>query len=150
MEKWIYRIIIAALALSGLGYFIFWSTVPGDSDANFQSRAVPAELAGKVFHWRYDNGWDFRVEMQPEALYWEGMAKSFEGMKAKVHPQYTKIDDGMYFLTWEIPMIGLDSLVINFPDRKVYAHSKANAKFYSVVGEIYCSGLEETCEKPQR
>ena len=150
MEKWIYRVVIAIMVIISLGYFVFWNSVPGDSDANFQTRSVPAELEGKVFHWRYDIGWDFRVEMQSDALYWEGMAMSFEGMKAKVHPQYTKLSDDLYFLTWEVPMVGLDSVVINFAERTIYAHSKANSKFYSVKGEIYCSGLEEECEKPRR
>jgi hypothetical protein len=149
IEKIFYRITLLAILTLGIGYYLFWQYVPPDADDRFLTSTIPAELDGQVFHWRYDIGWDFRIEMHDGLIYWEGMSGFFEGKKATVSPHYRKIRDQMYFISWPIPGIGVDSVVVDLEQHKVYGHSKANSKFFFVAGEVYCVSMEQSCAPPQ-
>ena len=149
MEKNFYRVVFALLVLSlGSYYLFFWRAQPFET--THQQTSIPPELENRVFNWKYDIGWDFRVEMTREKVYWEGLTGTFEGMSHTVYPHYTKINDHTYFITWPITRIGVDSLVVDVKNNKVYAHTKANAKFYAIQGDIYCDSVDAECTPPKR
>lgn len=133
-------------------YAIFWKIVPQIDESVLVSN-IPTELKGQTFHWRYDVvGWDLRVLMGEDGtVYWEGLEEPFRGTMATVHPHFTKIRDHMYFITcWQIP-IGFDLIVVDLEEDHVYAHSKANSKFASISGYVYCNSLkEQSCEPPKK
>ena len=116
-------------------------------DPKFLQSHIPEELAGKVFHWRYDIGWDFRVQLTEGNLHWEGFGGRFKGMRRAVQPHYRKVRDGIYFLTWNTPF-GFDSLVIDLKENLLYAHNGLGPSMLSISGEIYCNGLRQECEAP--
>ncbi len=118
-------------------------------DPKFLQSDIPEELAGKVFHWRYDIGWDFRVQLTQDNLYWEGFGGMFKGMRRAAQPHYRKVRDGIYFLTWKNP-VGFDSLVIDLKENLLYAQNGLGPSMVSISGEIYCNGLRQECEPPQR
>lgn len=147
MELKLHRAIFVLLILAGIGYSIFWNTMPGGSEA-FQKSETPAELLNHDFSWRYENGWDFNITINEDGLHWQGIGGDFDGMSMSVHPHYRKVAENIYFVTWVVPYAGLDSLVIDFNENKVFAHSKANSKFFSLEGEIYCNDMHQACAKP--
>ncbi|MEM7335331.1 MAG: hypothetical protein AAF490_24855 [Chloroflexota bacterium] len=149
MEKNIYRFILSLFVVAAVGYGVFWTSVPV-VDEQYEVASVPPELENQVFHWRYNIGWDFRVLMDEEGLHWEGFAGDFEGQTATVDPRYTKVQESLYFITWNVPYIGYDSLVLDFENNLVYAHSKGNSKSVAIAGEIYCNGFIESCEPPRQ
>ena len=116
-------------------------------DPKFLQSHIPEELAGKVFHWRYDIGWDFRVQLTEGNLHWEGFGGRFKGMRRAVQPHYRKVRDGIYFLTWKTPF-GFDSLVIDLKENLLYAHNGLGPSMLAISGEIYCNGLRQECEAP--
>lgn len=136
MELKFYRIALSLIVLASLGYAVFWNLVPQGSE-EFQQSAVPKELIDQSYSWRYENGWDFEITIDINGLHWKGIGGDFDGMSMSVKPHYRKIAENIYFVTWIVPYAGFDSLVINFESGKVYAHSKANSKFFSLEGEIY-------------
>ena len=149
MELKIYRVLLTFFCLAGIAYyFLFYSSKP--VEITHQESTIPDALKGRVFHWRYDIGWDFRIEMTPEQVYWEGVGGWFDGVAATVFPHYTHINDDIYFVTWRIPFIGVDSLVLDLENQNVFAHVKANNRFYAVAGEIYCDSAVADCEVPAR
>jgi len=149
MELKVYRALLALLLLTGFAYyFLFYNAKPDET--THQESTIPVALEGRVFHWRYDIGWDFRIEMTKEEVYWEGVGGFFDGVAATVSPHYTPISDDIYFVTWRIPFIGVDSLVLDLGNQKVFAHVKANNRFYAVAGEIYCDSEIADCEAPVR
>ena len=150
MELKIYRAIIGLAVVIGIGYAIFWNVSP-QIDEQYLESTIPAELQNQVFHWRYDVGWDFRVEIGEDEIYWEGLEEPFEGWLETVDPHITKVGENLYFATWLVPTAnGFDSLVIDFENSRVYAHSKGNSKFAEISGEIYCDGRVDECVPPRR
>lgn len=149
METKIYRVFITLLVLGVGGYAIFWSKTP-QIEEQYLTSTIPPELQDQVFHWRYDVGWDFRVEIASDAIHWEGLEEPFEGWTVSVEPHITQIREDIYFMTWEVPYVGFDSLVLDLENGRVYAHSKGNSKFANISGEIYCDGRVEACEPPRK
>ncbi len=148
IELRVYRILIIIGIIAGIGYSLFYFNVP-NIDPVFEETEIPAELIDKSFAWRYDIGWDFYVEIKEDSIVWTGLAGDFDGMEATVYPQYSKISDDIYFVTWEIDMVnGFDSLVINMEDNTIFGHCKANSKFVEIEGEIYYNELNNTGTKP--
>lgn len=141
LEVKVYRIIMVCIVVGVVGFLAYYNFIPNVSEEQYQS-TIPEELVGKEFNWRYNIGWDFHIEMDEEGLHWEGLAGDFEGRKESVQPQYTKIGDNMYFITWNVSNFIYDSIVLDFENDKVYAHSRANKNFVAIEGEIYVNGLE--------
>ncbi len=148
MELKLYRILIALLLLGAVGFGLFWHLVPG-TNSQHQHSTTPSELIGHNFHWRYENGWDFHVQIQDGVLHWEGVASDFEGIQTTVKPHFRQIREDLYFITWPLTVVGFDSLVLDLEAKQVFAHSKANAKFFSLQGEVYCDGRTEQCMAPK-
>jgi len=149
MEINLYRLLLVLLLVGAAGYyFLIWRGTPAET--RFQESSIPVALKDRVFHWRYNIGWDFRVKMTEEGVHWEGFAGTFEGMTATVFPHYSQIREDVYFVTWPIPGAGVDSLVLDLRNKKVFGHIKANAKFYVIEGEIYCDSASMECETPTR
>ena len=73
----------------------------------------------------------------------------FKGMRRAAQPHYRKVRDGIYFLTWKNP-VGFDSLVIDLKENLLYAQNGLGPSMVSISGEIYCNGLRQECEPPQR
>ncbi len=149
MRKIISIVVGVLVGLALIGYIIFYNVFP-IVDEQYEETTVPSELENKVFNWKYNVGWNFRVEMTKNAIYWEGIEGDFEGMTAEVHSVYTQISDNIYFITWNVPFMGYDSLVLDLENDIVYAHSHANAKTIAIEGEVYCNGLHEECEAPHK
>ena len=149
MEIKVYRITFAILLFGTAGYSIFWNIFP-TSKAQYLSSFVPVDIRDGVFHWRYENGWDFRVEITSKALHWEGIGGDFEGTSMSVTPHYRQIREQLYFISWVIPFGGFDSILVDFENDRVFAHSKANNKFFSLEGEIYCDSRKALCEPPSQ
>lgn len=147
LELKIYRglLIILLLAASGY-YFLFYRSTP--SETSHQTSQIPESFKDRIFHWRYNNDWDFRVQMTEDAVFWEGLTGTFEGMSHVTYPHYTAVSEGIYFVTWPITGIGVDSLVLDLENRRIFAHVKANAKFYAIEGVIYCDSAIESCIEP--
>ena len=155
-DKWtaigIFPLMIAGLAAI---FAIFWVGYPLIDD-NYLASPVPEALENQIFHWRHNVGWDFRVQIGdnngegPPLLHWEGLQPPFAGWKKTVEPRITKIRKDIYFMTWTTPMGLFDSVVLDLEKEKVYTHSKVNAKFIAVEGEIYCNGLRQACEPPKK
>ncbi|MDG2175960.1 MAG: hypothetical protein P8M72_07515 [Gammaproteobacteria bacterium] len=149
MELKLYRALLIFMVLVSSGYyFLFWSRAPFED--SHQTSQIPESFKDRIFHWRYNNGWDFRVEMTEERVNWEGLTGTFEGMSYFTYPHYTQISEEIYFVTWPIPRIGVDSLVLDLQNKRIFAHVKANAKFYAIEGEIYCDSAVENCTPPQQ
>ncbi len=149
IELIVYRVVLAILVLLAIGYAAFFNNVPSVDDESVLVKTPPAELVGKNFQWSYENGWSFRVTVQDDGLHWEGVAGSFDGTTAHVEPHYREIAPGVYFMTWLLPNIGFDSVVIDLNERRVFAHTNANWAFQSIEGTIDCNGLIEECTAPE-
>lgn len=114
-----------------------------------QKTDIPYELNNLVIHYRYENGWIFHVLMSQDGYHWEGVGGAPLGKQRTVHPFYSKIADGIYFLTWKTNDDGFDSVVLNFNTRSVNAHNGGpNSPYLSITGEIFCLGFEEKCKPP--
>lgn len=111
------------------------------------------ELEGKTFHWIYPagNGEDsgtFHVLVKEKRLFFQCVDGAMKGISASVNPQFSKIAKGVYFLSWQTPMGGGDSIVINFNTKEIHAHVKAMGRFWGMRGTITCNGLKEDCAAP--
>ena len=148
MKKYCATIFLSVILLFAVAYGAYWYSMPYVSP-QYLSSQIPAELENKIFHWRYDIGWAFKAQMRDEALFLEGIEGEVKGKKAKVKPHITRIQHGIYFVSWAMPVVGVESLVIDFINNKIHAHSKANAKLISSPGQIHCNGLIQICSPPR-
>lgn len=113
---------------------------------------VHQDLDGKVFHWGYSNlgggPASFRVLIKNEKLHFEGVAGVVKGAMGTNTPQFSKIDQGVYFITWQASH-GIESLVINLSSMKVNGHLQFGDSLSAIDGDITCNGLVEECEAPK-
>ncbi|MEQ9299036.1 MAG: hypothetical protein RIF33_10750 [Cyclobacteriaceae bacterium] len=113
---------------------------------------VHQDLDGKVFHWGYSNlgggPASFRVLIKNEKLHFEGVAGVVKGAIGTNTPQFSKIDEGVYFITWQASH-GIESLVINLNTMKVNGHLQFGDELSAIGGDITCNGLMEECDAPK-
>jgi hypothetical protein len=113
---------------------------------------IHEDLDSKVFHWSYTNLGDgpasFRVLIKDKKLHFEGVAGVVKGAIGTNVPQFSKIEENIYFITWAASH-GIESLVINFNSMKVNAHLQFGEQLSAISGEITCNGLEEECIPPK-
>lgn len=129
--------------------------VTEQQNANIEMSATTEaldDLDGKIFHWTYSKlgggPASFRVLIEDKKLHFQGVAGVVKGAIGTNDPQFSKIDENIYFITWESSH-GVESLVLNFDSKKVNAHLQSETAFSAISGDITCNGLIEDCTSPK-
>jgi len=141
------------LAMGSLIYLFNSMQAKVEKASHANNILAMTELEGKVFHWTYPavNGSQsgvFHALIKDRRLFFECVEGTMKGISASVNPQFSKIAVGIYFLSWQTPMGGEDSIVANFNTKEIHAHVKATDRFWGMKGTITCNGLTEECAAP--
>lgn len=153
--------LIALAILIIAGYFMIFNTEkvwPKEKIVNSVSEINTTgsgyrDLEGKFIEYKYVDFGSFRLAFYDNTLMWQGHGGYFNTVTAKVTPQISKIDNGIYFLSWVFPNGGGDNVVVNFKTNKVFAHlhhvdSEDFAPFELIHGYITC-GPSTDCNYPE-
>ncbi|WP_018970753.1 hypothetical protein [Rubritalea marina] len=104
------------------------------------------ELEGKFIEYSYIDFGSFQLAIYDNQIKWRGKGGYFDGIVASVEPQISKVDDGIYFLSWVFGDHGGDNVVVNFKDNTVYAHLRSGQSnddseapdFEMIHGNVQC------------
>lgn len=108
------------------------------------------DLAGKYFEWTYvdtdKSESTFNIRIIGKQIFIICSEGSIEGSEFKGRPQFTKVGDMVYFLTWTTYIGGEESIVLDCKNDKVYAHINSTGRFWGMTGTITCNGFNESCK----
>ena len=106
------------------------------------------DLEGKVFHYAYEGFAGFRVLIERNRLKFQGVSGEFEGITKLETPQFSKVSDGVYFMSWSVLGDMGDNVVVNLRDMKVFGHLGPGSDYRQIHGDIHCFGTVEQCDPP--
>ena len=97
----------------------------------------------------------FGLAIYDNKIKWRGYGGYFDGIVSQVEPQISKISDGIYFLSWVFGTGGGDNVVVNFNNKKVFAHLRSGSAsedspsdFEMIHGIVNC-GPSTNCQFPE-
>ena len=106
------------------------------------------DLDGKVFNYAYEGFAAFRVLVARNRLLFEGVSGEFEGVRMLQVPQISRVDDGIYFMSWQVRGDMGDNVLVNTVDMKVFGHLGAGSDYRQIHGDIACFGTTQECDAP--
>lgn len=113
------------------------------------------DLEGKFIEYEYVDFGSFGLAIYENQIKWRGYGGYFDGIVSQVSPQISKVSDNIYFLSWVFGDSGGDNVVVNFEDKKVFAHLRSGnasednpSDFEMIHGTVSC-GPSIHCKFPE-
>ncbi|NME72641.1 hypothetical protein [Flammeovirga aprica] len=111
------------------------------------------DFEGKMINYNYVDFGSFSLAIHDNKIKWKGEGGYFDDIVALVEPQISKIDEGIYFMSWFFESGGGDNVCVNFNTNKVYAHlhhpdADTPEDFELIHGDITC-GPSTECQFPE-
>jgi len=109
------------------------------------------ELSFKSFEWTYidtDKSRNkFAVNIYIKKIVMIGIEGSLEGTKIIAKPQFTKVGEMLYFLTWTTKIGQQQSIVLDCKNNRIHTHINSNGRFWGMSGKITCNAFTDDCKK---
>jgi phenolic acid decarboxylase len=108
-----------------------------------------ADLENTVINYVYEDFGGFNLHVADRRMTWQGREGGyFAGIARQVEPQFSRIADGIYFMSWPTPTGGGDNVVLNRHAMTVNAHLNfPDGAVQLIHGAILCFDQPD-CVKP--